>query len=329
MADNDSQAAAEAPRRTRKALDNWERDGWSLWRIAWTVVAVVTSVVAVWGYVHHNGHPGAVWWLVIAVGIVVFWLGSEDLRWRRKYRGAGEKAAADLVALRSELQGQIDGLRGEVVALKAEPVSDHHRDQIKRIAQNVQGAVLARFACDYRDHEAQGNPSAAHFRDCLRAHCPEVVEPCDAWDVAIGDLNSAKRRLEEAVRTKASAEFNGPSWNIEGVLGCSLPRIYAALDGQQVYPVHFGPAAEYVGGWLVVGSWPLRIFGQAPTDDEISEVEATLTRFGVESALLSEGGAVTSGNLRCLDTRPVARETARAQLDRVSFPRLNGCPLCA
>lgn len=69
-----------------RAVERWLDDGWSPWGIAYGVVALVATVVSVYGYVSHPHHPGAVWWLLAAVGLVAVWALLEAMRWRIRYK---------------------------------------------------------------------------------------------------------------------------------------------------------------------------------------------------------------------------------------------------
>lgn len=68
------------------AVERWLDEGWSPWRIGYGVANLIALTVTAYIYVREPHHPGAIWWLMAAVGVVALWALGEMLRWRIKYR---------------------------------------------------------------------------------------------------------------------------------------------------------------------------------------------------------------------------------------------------
>jgi len=69
-----------------RAVEQWLDEGWSPWRIGYGTITLVATVVAVYGYISQQHHPGAVWWLLAALSVITGWSLSEMMRWRVKYK---------------------------------------------------------------------------------------------------------------------------------------------------------------------------------------------------------------------------------------------------
>jgi hypothetical protein len=69
----------------KRAFEHWLEHGWSPHRVARWVVQAVTTVGPVVGYIVQRGSPGAVWWVVAALGVACFWLTTEVVRWRIRH----------------------------------------------------------------------------------------------------------------------------------------------------------------------------------------------------------------------------------------------------
>lgn len=70
---------------TRTLQERWLRRGWSPIRVTFAVAAGVITLISVIGYMAHKGSPGAVWWLLLGLVILLVWAMSESMRWRIKH----------------------------------------------------------------------------------------------------------------------------------------------------------------------------------------------------------------------------------------------------
>jgi hypothetical protein len=86
--------------KTPKAVERWLDEGWSPARIALNGTAFVITVATVAAYATQAHHPGAVWWLLIAVAVIAVWTFSEMLRWRIRHN----RIQAELQPVRKELE---------------------------------------------------------------------------------------------------------------------------------------------------------------------------------------------------------------------------------
>lgn len=66
-------------------VERWLDKGWSPFRVTWSALSAVGAVATAIGYAVHPHHPGAVWWLTIAVAIAAAWAISEMVRWRIRH----------------------------------------------------------------------------------------------------------------------------------------------------------------------------------------------------------------------------------------------------
>jgi len=67
------------------SVEKWLDRGWSPLRIGYALLSALLTVSGALTYVKERHHPGAIWYLVGALAVVILYLAIEVLRWRTKH----------------------------------------------------------------------------------------------------------------------------------------------------------------------------------------------------------------------------------------------------
>lgn len=95
----------------RRAYEKWLEEGWSLWRVAYSVVGLVVTAAAVFEYVKHPHRFTA--WLTVIIAAIAVWAVIEMIRWRILFRRS-QRAAAEAEA---QHQRALEAQRAEPIAV--------------------------------------------------------------------------------------------------------------------------------------------------------------------------------------------------------------------
>lgn len=202
------------------AYEQWLLKGTRPWKIIPKLLSLVLAAVPLYGYFSHPGRPGAAWWLVVFLVLVVLFLGLDALRWRIRHNRIEKERYRHL-----DQTDQISRLKGELAAshlelsdrtkaftdLKAfineERVSDPHFAELKRLIDSaysqVRGNKLVAFA-------------TTSDQDALFSHFPHLEADIDGWNYAIQHVHDTAKavrlRLVEECDSRGIAEptFNTP-----------------------------------------------------------------------------------------------------------------------
>jgi hypothetical protein len=136
----------------RATVDKWLNEGWSPLRIGYALVSAILTASGAATYVKERNHPGAIWYLVGALAVVVVYLTAEVMRWRTKHRRleAKQKAMQSVAKLASK----------------------HHRRDLQVTAKKFAEAIR-------RDGDAEFGTRAEKL--ALRGHFPDVYDQLSQW----------------------------------------------------------------------------------------------------------------------------------------------------
>ncbi|HUY20753.1 MAG TPA: hypothetical protein VMV22_00280 [Acidimicrobiales bacterium] len=194
----------------KRAFERWLEHGWSPPKVAGWVLAAVTEAVPLYGYLSHPGRPGAVWWLVAALGVACFWGLTDAARWRirhgrlHKLHGSQQSDllaergahAATRELLSNEQAAHVE-VRSALEKEQARPVDKPHRDRLFAVANNLWASVDQKQKCNYTDGRGDNDP--VYAKGMMEGHFPKLVPVLDRWDSLIEDEAGAVDRLYDYV----------------------------------------------------------------------------------------------------------------------------------
>jgi hypothetical protein len=127
-------------------IEKWLDQGWSPFRVTYSVMATLIFAVTLYGYASHPHHPGGLWYALGAAVIFAIWAVTEMLRWRIRHNRLKDQLArkdAPLAAAPSQ-PVNMDGFVELREATRPAPLSDPvtaSENRIKRADHEIRSRL--------------------------------------------------------------------------------------------------------------------------------------------------------------------------------------------
>jgi hypothetical protein len=234
---------------------------------------------------------------------------------------------------RGDLRKKVSALEADLEKRNAEPLDDEHLQRVKRIAASVRASINRGLRSEYRDPNASGNQLDPRFRKCLRAHCPDLVDPLDNWDAFLETRAKAQNQLASLVNEQVAQRFEHPPW-----IPVSLARAVSQSIIQGDYEISIKPAedTDYLDYWvedprslMPPGRQGERIRVRLGTDVNTTtqELQEFLDELLKSSAISRLNGTLVLGRLKMDVVWAAARDALNDLMNMDSLPRGADCPL--